>query len=154
MFLSNWLEFPSAPCLAGKETWWQLASRFLLKYRASVTCFWACFLPGRARDLSAPRCIPETNCVCTLYSVTAVLYLQFVLHVKLFRPWNMFCTFTVALSAVCLQCPIWLFFLQFFNFVLSLYVAQLLSQLFSNGSNLLLPVSLLLSHSTCAVFLS
>ena len=28
MFLSKWREFPSAPCLAGKETWWQLASRF------------------------------------------------------------------------------------------------------------------------------
>ena len=27
MFLSEWREFPSAPCLAGKETWWQLASR-------------------------------------------------------------------------------------------------------------------------------
>jgi len=28
MFLSEWREFPSAPCLAGKETWWQLASPF------------------------------------------------------------------------------------------------------------------------------
>ena len=28
MFLSEWRKFPSAPCLAGKETWWQLASRF------------------------------------------------------------------------------------------------------------------------------
>jgi len=28
MFLSEWREFPSAPCLAGTETWWQLASRF------------------------------------------------------------------------------------------------------------------------------
>jgi len=28
MYLSEWREFPSAPCLAGKETWWQLASRF------------------------------------------------------------------------------------------------------------------------------
>ena len=28
MFLSEWFEFPSAPCLAGKKkTWWQLASR-------------------------------------------------------------------------------------------------------------------------------
>jgi len=27
MFLSEWREFPSALCLAGKETWWQLASR-------------------------------------------------------------------------------------------------------------------------------
>ena len=27
----------------------------LLKSRASLTCFRACFLPGRAKDLSAPR---------------------------------------------------------------------------------------------------
>ena len=27
----------------------------LLKQRASLTCFRACFLPGRAKDLSAPR---------------------------------------------------------------------------------------------------
>ena len=30
--------------------------------------------------------IPETNHVYRIYSVTAVLYLQFVLHVMLFRP--------------------------------------------------------------------
>jgi len=27
MFLSEWREFPSTPCLAGKRTWWQLTSR-------------------------------------------------------------------------------------------------------------------------------
>jgi len=27
MFLSEWREFPSAPCLAGKRTWWQFGSR-------------------------------------------------------------------------------------------------------------------------------
>ena len=27
----------------------------LLKSRASLTCFRTCFLPGRAKDLSAPR---------------------------------------------------------------------------------------------------
>jgi len=140
MFLSECRQFPSAPCLAGKETWWQLASQccwnrarpwraseqvsflvglnyrrrgnvfelfclvrkhththrgadkslsrpgmkqakvsvrmawisfcalpcrkrnlitarvsMLLKSRASLTCFRACFLPGRVKDLSAPR---------------------------------------------------------------------------------------------------
>ena len=30
--------------------------------------------------------IPEINHVCRVYSVPAVLYLQFVLHVKLFHP--------------------------------------------------------------------
>ena len=29
--------------------------------------------------------IPETNHVCRVYSVAAILYLQFVLHVMLFR---------------------------------------------------------------------
>jgi len=26
MFLSEWREFPLAPCFAGKRTWWQLTS--------------------------------------------------------------------------------------------------------------------------------
>jgi hypothetical protein len=38
--------------------------------------------------------IPETNNVSRVYSVAAVLYLHFVLHVMLFHPQNMFCTFT------------------------------------------------------------
>jgi hypothetical protein len=42
-------------------------------------------------------------------SVAAVLYLQSELHVMLFRPCNTFCTFTLALSTVCVQCPIRLF---------------------------------------------
>jgi hypothetical protein len=32
------------------------------------------------------NCIPETNHVSRVYSVAAVLYLHFVLHVMLFRP--------------------------------------------------------------------
>jgi len=40
--------------------------------------------------------IPETNHVSRVYSVLTVLYLQSVLHVMLFRPWNIFCTFTLA----------------------------------------------------------
>jgi len=28
MFLSEWREFPSAPYFVGKDTWWQLTSRF------------------------------------------------------------------------------------------------------------------------------
>ena len=47
--------------------------------------------------------IPETNHVSRVYSVAAVLYLQSVLHVMLFRLWNMFCAFTLALPAVCVQ---------------------------------------------------
>ena len=53
--------------------------------------------------------IYETSHVPAVYSVASVLYnLQFVLHAMLFRPCNMFCTFTLALPAVCVQCPIWL----------------------------------------------
>jgi len=40
---------------------------------------------------------PKTNNVSREYSVTAVLYLQFVLHVMLLCTLNMFCTFTIAL---------------------------------------------------------
>jgi len=53
MFLSELHEFPSAPCLAGKKKLDE--SSIMLKSRASLTCFRACFLPGRAKDLSAPR---------------------------------------------------------------------------------------------------
>jgi hypothetical protein len=37
--------------------------------------------------------IPETSHVSGVYSVAAVLYLQLVLQVILFRPWNMFCNY-------------------------------------------------------------
>ena len=44
--------------------------------------------------------VPETNHISRVYSDAAVLYLQFVLHVMLFR--NMFSTFTSAIpNAVC-----------------------------------------------------
>jgi len=55
-------------------------------------------------------CISETNHVSRVQSFASVPYLQFVLHVMLFRPWNTFCIFTLPLSTVCVQCPIWLFF--------------------------------------------
>ena len=52
--------------------------------------------------------VPETNSVSRIFDIATVLYLQFLLHVILFSPRNMFCTFTLALSAVCVQCPVWL----------------------------------------------
>jgi len=55
MFLSEWREFPSAHCLAGEKQLMTARVSMLLKSRASLTCFRACFLPGRAKDLSAPR---------------------------------------------------------------------------------------------------
>ena len=52
----EWREFPSAPCLAGKKNTLMTARlSLLLKSRASLICFRDCFLPGRAKDLSAPR---------------------------------------------------------------------------------------------------
>ena len=54
MFLSEWREFPSAPFVAGKTNLMTARVSMLLKSRASLTCFRACFLPGWARDLSAP----------------------------------------------------------------------------------------------------
>ena len=56
MFLSEWREFPLAPCLAGGKKEKKMTARvsMSLKSRASLTRFRACFLPGRAKDLSAP----------------------------------------------------------------------------------------------------
>ena len=54
-FLSEWREFPSAPCFVGKEKSLMTARvSMFLKSLASLTWFRACFLPGRAKDLSAP----------------------------------------------------------------------------------------------------
>ena len=49
MFLAEWHEFPSVPCLAGKINLMAARVSMLLKSRASLTCFRACFLPGRAK---------------------------------------------------------------------------------------------------------
>ena len=57
MFLSEWREFPSAPCLAGGGGRDLMTARvsMLLKSRAFLRRFRARFLPGWAKDLSAPR---------------------------------------------------------------------------------------------------
>jgi len=54
MFLSEWREFPSAPCLAGRKNLMTARVSMLLKSLASLACFRACFRPGRAKNLSAP----------------------------------------------------------------------------------------------------
>jgi len=46
---------------------------------------------------------PETNHISNIYRVAAVLSVQFMLHVLLFRILNKFCTFTSVLSEVCVQ---------------------------------------------------
>ena len=57
MFLPEWREFLSAPDLAG-ENLMKARVSMLLKSRGSLTCFRVCFLPGKAKDLSAPRYRP------------------------------------------------------------------------------------------------
>ena len=54
--------------------------------------------------------IPETNHVSRVYSVADVLYLQFVLHVMLFRQWSVLHTLTLAFSIVFVSCPMRFFF--------------------------------------------
>ena len=55
MFVSELRKFSSAPSLAGKKKNLMTARvSMLLKSRAFLTCFRAC-LPGRVKDLSAPR---------------------------------------------------------------------------------------------------
>ena len=55
MFLSEWCEFASASCLVGgKKNLMTARVSMLLKSRASLACFGACFPPDRAKDLSAP----------------------------------------------------------------------------------------------------
>ena len=47
-----WIFFDALPCR--KKKIMATCGSMLLKSRASLTCFRACFLPGRAKDLSAP----------------------------------------------------------------------------------------------------
>ena len=54
MFLSEWREFPSALGLQEKYILMTARVSMLLKSRTSLTFFRACFVPGRAKDLSAP----------------------------------------------------------------------------------------------------
>ena len=53
MFLSEWHEFPSAPCLAGEKNLMTARIPMSLKLCASLTCFRACFLAGQTKELSA-----------------------------------------------------------------------------------------------------
>ena len=48
-----WISFGALPCR--KRNLMTARVPMLSKSRTSLTCFRACFLPGRAKDLSAPR---------------------------------------------------------------------------------------------------
>jgi len=52
-----WISFCALPCRK-KKTLMIVRVSMLLKSRASLTCFRACFLPGRAKDFLAPRYLP------------------------------------------------------------------------------------------------
>ena len=52
--------------------------------------------------------IPETNHATREYIVAAILSLLFMVPLSLVPSSALF-SFTLALSAVCVQCPIWLF---------------------------------------------
>jgi hypothetical protein len=98
--------------------------------------------------------IPERNHVSRLYSVAAVLYLQFVLHVMLLCPCSMFCTFKLAFFfLVCVWFPIGPpppppSFHAFL--VCCSGIVWVILKWFR--SPLLLLVSFILSHSTCTEF--
>jgi len=82
MSLSEWRKFPSAPCLAGKKNNLLTARvSMLLKSRASLRCFRACFLPGRAKDLSASR-YTAVNCDAAVFSF--IVYTLLLLLLLLF----------------------------------------------------------------------
>jgi len=53
MFLSEWREFTSAPCLAGGT--WQHACRCCWNHACPWYASELFFLPGRVKDVSAPR---------------------------------------------------------------------------------------------------
>jgi len=82
----------------------------------------------------------KTNHLARVYSVAAILYLQFVLHVMLFQMLHMFCTFTVVLSELrmCAMPNKAVFlFLYFFDSMLFWNVAKVFVKWFWDGSSCL-----------------
>ena len=55
IFLSEWREVPSEPSLSGAGGGKEARVSMLLKSRASLTCFRACFFPGWTKNVSAAR---------------------------------------------------------------------------------------------------
>ena len=94
--------------------------------------------------------------VSRVHSVAAVLYLQFLLPVTLFRTWNMFSILKLALPAVCVcsvqyGCFFCSSLISCFPHMLLRYRVWMILIWFQLP--LLLLISLLLSHFTCAEFL-
>jgi len=66
-----WVSFGALPCR--KRNLMTARVSILLKSRATLTCLRACFLPGRAKDLSAPR-------VCMVFLCSLTLILLHISH--------------------------------------------------------------------------
>ena len=96
MFLSEWCEFPSAPCLAGKRTWWQLTS----------PCCWSHAHPWHASelvpflvglrtyqhlDMLLQRQGSYRTVTLNCLSITYIVLSAFKLHWK----WNIFTFFNI-----------------------------------------------------------
>ena len=74
-----WISFGALPC-RGEKNLMSARVSMLLKSRASLTCFRACFLPGRAKNLSAPRQKERSWPISKCYSS--------ILHVATRNPTN------------------------------------------------------------------
>ena len=55
MFLSEWREFPSAPCLAGKKKLDETSRLDVVEIACVPDMLPSLFLPGQAENSSAPR---------------------------------------------------------------------------------------------------
>jgi len=72
MFLSRWLEFPSVPCLARKKKLDDSSCLDVVEIARVSDMLPSFFLPGRAKDLPAPRLVMIVN---STSNRTAMLYL-------------------------------------------------------------------------------
>jgi len=70
-----WFSFGALPCR--KRNLKTARVSILLKSIASLTCFRACFLPGRAKDLPAPRWLRTALLWVTTQRVVVICYLHF-----------------------------------------------------------------------------
>jgi hypothetical protein len=124
---------------------WNMAGRQILN--TSLNCVWnaCCKLEIRNKEMAhiGDYILNLWQTETLIYTITLDIncmqvicnYIGYIM-LQLFCSYNLrdmswhfprltFCTVTLALSAVSVQCQIWLF-LQFLNFVLSRYVAQVL----------------------------
>ena len=80
MFLSEWREFPSASCLAGKKKRDDISRLDVVEIARVPDMLQSCLLPGRAKDLSAPRylvCSSYYKFRCSLYPHQRRNYIPF-----------------------------------------------------------------------------